>query len=144
MQDTEINEVILFQIEQASKQAKKFSQQILDEMQLGITIDQWVLLKIIEEAHELSQKELADRSLRDPASITRTLNLLEKKGLIRRRNIEGNKRQYCIVLTEEGKQFVEKLLPLVLNLRAQSIQGFSSEELQQLSSMLERIRKNMM
>ena len=54
----DINRVILFQIDQTSKIAKQYSQRELDRRELGITVDQWVLLKIIEESAPLSQKEL--------------------------------------------------------------------------------------
>ena len=139
----DINRVILFQIDQTSKIAKQYSQRELDRRELGITVDQWVLLKIIEESAPLSQKELGTRSKRDPASITRTLDLLAKKGLIERAAMENNRRQYNILLTPAGASFVRANMGMITGLREQSVQGFSPEELQQLHSMLKRIQENM-
>lgn len=139
----DINQVILFQLDKTSKVAKQYSQKKLDELDLGITIDQWVLLKVIHENSPLSQKDLAIKALRDPASITRTLDILEKKRLIVREAIKGNRRQYDIILTKEGNAFVDHNMALVTSLRELSVKGFSNEELKTLSSYLLRIQENM-
>lgn len=61
-----IEDVILFQIEQASKASKLFSQREFDRLGIEITVEQWILLKIISESEDLTQKELANKSSRDP------------------------------------------------------------------------------
>ena len=138
-----IEDVILFQIERTSKVSKIYSLREFDKINFGITIDQWILLKIIEENEQLSQKQLAKLSSRDPASITRTLDILEKKEFIKREPIPGNRRQYNIILTQQGKQFVEDHLETVISHRKKSIEGFSTEELQQLRLMLLKIQQNL-
>lgn len=138
-----LDSVILFLIDQTSKTAKRFSQREFDRRGLGITVDQWVLLKIIEENDGLSQNELAEKSKRDGASITRTLDLLEKKNLLQRQAISGNRRQYSIVLTPNGKEFIALNMPMVNEQRAISMAGFSDQEIEMLKSMLLRIKENM-
>ncbi len=139
----DLNDVILFQIERTNKTAKQFSQKEFDRIGLGITVDQWVLLKIIEKHQPLSQKELAIQSLRDPASITRTLDLLEKKAYIVRAAIADNRRQHNINLTPAGEKFVQDNMELVNTHRQQSTAGFTSEELNSLKTMLLKIQQNM-
>ncbi len=80
----DIESVILFQLDKTSKTAKQYSQREFERLGLGITVEQWILLKIIHESDDISQKELADQSFRDPASITRTLDLLHSRGFIDR------------------------------------------------------------
>jgi len=143
MQKQNIEALIAFQIDKTNKLAKLSSQRVFDEAGLGITVEQWVLLKIIEESEQISQKELADKSLRDPASITRTLDILSKNGFIIREPIPENRRQYNIILTPTGKKFVNKHLNLVKNLRKNMIAGFSKKELETLTAMLDKIQKNM-
>jgi DNA-binding MarR family transcriptional regulator len=138
-----IEDVILFQLDKTNKNAKMYAQREFDRLQLGITVDQWVLLKIIEESEQLSQIELAEKSLRDPASITRTLDLLEKKLLLRREPIIDNRRQYRVALTRQGKAFVRKHMAMVIRHRKRSVRGFSAQELEQLKAMLLRIQENM-
>ncbi len=143
MADKEIENVILFQVDQTSKASKIYSQRELDKLGIDITIEQWVLLKIIEEKAPLSQKELAEKSLRDPASITRTLHLLEKKQLITREAIPNNRRQHNLFLTQQGVNFVNENMTLVRQLRKKSIEGFTQNELKTLSKLLLRIQQNM-
>lgn len=138
-----LDNIILFLIDQTSKNAKRYSQREFDQRKMGISVDQWVLLKVIEENPGLSQKELADKSIRDGASITRSLDLLEKKKLIKRVEIPDNRRQYQIHLTETGRLFIQEHMQLVNQHRAQSLAGFSAEEIEVLKSMLVRIQKNM-
>jgi DNA-binding MarR family transcriptional regulator len=139
----DLGKVILFLIDQAGRAAKQYSQREFDRLKLGITVDQWVLLKIIEQNDQLSQAELAKESLRDPASITRTLDLLEKKELASRVSIEGNRRQYTLMLTKKGRQFISENMELIRKHRDKSITGLTKKELKDLASMLIRIKQNM-
>jgi DNA-binding MarR family transcriptional regulator len=138
-----IEDVILFQIEKASKMAKIYSQREFDRLKMGITVEQWILLKIIEENNGLNQKELALKSLRDPASITRTLDLLTKKDFIERKPVKNNRRQYSICLKKEGEKFIKTFLPVVTSHRTKSINGISNQELKKLSEILKKIQNNM-
>ena len=138
-----LESVILFLIDQTSKTAKRFTQRELDKKGWDITIDQWVLLKIVEEANGLSQNELAGKSHRDGASITRSLDILEKKNYLERKATPEDRRQYKISLTPEGSAFILKNMPLVNKYREKSLQGFSLEEIASLKEMLLRIQKNM-
>lgn len=138
-----IENVILFQIDKTSKISKLYSQREFDRLNMGITVEQWILLKIIEENNGLTQKELADMSLRDPASITRTLDLLDKKGFVERKAVLENRRQYSICLTETGMAFIEQHLPIINSHRAKSIDGMSQNELDTLNKLLLKIQHNM-
>jgi DNA-binding MarR family transcriptional regulator len=138
-----LEEVLLFQIDQTNKIAKQYSQKEFDRLGFGITVDQWVLLKIIDESEELSQKELAAKSFRDPASITRSLDILQKNDLIARMNVSGNRRSYNIRLSVHGMKFVAKNMGLINAQRAKSIEGFTHDEASKLLSMLLKIQKNL-
>jgi MarR family transcriptional regulator, transcriptional regulator for hemolysin len=139
----ELKTTVLYVIDQTTKIAKQYSQKEFDLLGIGITVEQWILLKVVEEKSGLSQNELAKETNRDPASITRTLDLLQKKGLIIREAIADNRRQYNIMLSQEGIAFVKQNMPLINDMRNISIKGFSKEEVESLISMLYRIQKNM-
>jgi MarR family transcriptional regulator, transcriptional regulator for hemolysin len=139
----ELETTVLYVIDQTTKIAKQYSQKEFDLLGIGITVEQWILLKVVEEKSGLSQNELAKETNRDPASITRTLDLLQKKGLIIREAIADNRRQYNIMLSQEGLDFVKQNMPLINDMRNISINGFTKEEVDSLISMLYRIQKNM-
>jgi MarR family transcriptional regulator, transcriptional regulator for hemolysin len=139
----ELETTVLYVIDQTTKIAKQYSQKEFDLLGIGITVEQWILLKVVEEKSGLSQNELAKETNRDPASITRTLDLLQKKGLIIREAIADNRRQYNIMLSQDGINFVKQNMPLINDMRNISIKDFSKEEVDSLISMLYRIQKNM-
>lgn len=139
----DLSSVVLFQIDKTSKIAKRYSQRLFDQKDWGLTVDQWVLLKIIEQHAPISQKELSGLSMRDTASITRTLDLLEKKEFVERQAVPNNRRQYNIELTEQGQAFIDKHMTQVRETREQSLEGFSEKEISMLSNFLLRIQSNM-
>ncbi len=135
-----IEDVILFQIDLTSKVSKQYSQKEFNKLKLGITVEQWVILKIVAESNNLSQKELAKKSYRDGASITITIDLLEKKEFLIRKSIPNNRRTYNVCLTKNGEQFIEKHIDLIKEHRNRSIKDITDEELNILSSLLLKIR----
>jgi DNA-binding MarR family transcriptional regulator len=138
-----LESIILFQIDKTSKVSKLYSQREFDRLGMGITVEQWILLKIIEENDGLTQKELADKSLRDPASITRTLDLLNKKSFVERVPVENNRRRYSVCLKKEGRAFIKKYMHVISNHRAKSIEDISKKDLDLLTQLLGKIQKNM-
>ncbi len=139
----DLSQVVLFMLDQTNKLAKQYSQKELDKRGADITVDQWVLLKLIEQDPGLSQRDLAEKSIKDPASITRMLDLLEKKRLIQRESIKGNRRQYSISVSHDGQEFIEKYMKMVQKHRAKSLEGFSKKEVNKLKEMLLKIQLNM-
>ena len=143
MYENNIERTILFQLEKTSKASKSYAQREFDKINLGITIDQWGLLQLIHETEELSQKELAEKSMRDPASITRTLVLLENKGLINKKDTKNDKRLHKIFLTKKGKDFIENNNHNIAAVKRNTIAGFTDGELSILNSLLERMEVNL-
>ncbi len=139
----QLDNVVNFLLEQTVRQMRSYAQRQLDILQTGITVDQWVLLKIIEERKQISQVELAQVAQKDTASITRILDLLQKKGLIQRIDDEYDRRKYMISLTTEGIEFVMRNLPIIDRLRGQIVQGLSEEEIRSLKHVLAKIRQNL-
>ena len=141
--NTPLHSVPSFVMEQTVRIVKRYSQNMFDKLGLGITIDQWVLLKIIHEQAGLSQKEIATESARDSASITRTLDLLEKNGFIARKSLPNNKRQHTIHLTSQGSTFVKENMTLIEDIRNRSTNNLSEKDIKTLLNTLRTIQKNM-
>ncbi len=139
----EIDKVILFQLDKTSKIAKMYSQREFDRMGIKITVEQWILLTIVNEFDGLTQKELAEKSFRDPASITRTLDLLNERGFIERKSVPNDRRQYNICLKQEGTEFIKQYLHIIETHRANSIEGLSDNDLKELDRILKKMQQNM-
>lgn len=142
-QEIKLHEVIFFSIDQTNKKIKQYSQKKFSDSGLDITIDQWVLLKLIDENPDISQTRLAELAVKDTASVTRILDILEKKKLLSRNNNSEDRRKFTISMTEDGKNFITKHMPLVLELRKQGIKGINGEDLKTLRKLLKKIAENM-
>lgn len=125
-------EAVLYQIEQANKKARRYSQRRMDEAGMDINVDQWVLLKIISESDGLSQSDLANKSLRDAASITSSLDALEKKQLIRRIRLPENRRQHKLVF--EKKRAMKNVIIFIVGLLTPAL-GFCQLDSLELDSL---------
>jgi len=142
MIDSDLNEVILFLIEQTNKKAKQYSATKFAERGIDITVDQWVMMKLIQEKPGLSQSEIAKETFKDAASITRILDILVGKDLVRREPVPANRRQFSIHLSDQGDAFISEHIDFVQQLRDQSIKGLSEEEILILTKSLLQIQKN--
>jgi DNA-binding MarR family transcriptional regulator len=140
--DTNLNHVVNFLVEQTARQIRGFGQRHLDALGAGITVDQWILLKIIQEKGQISQVEMAQMAQKDTASVTRILDLLQKKGLIQRMDDDFDRRKYMVSLTPSGEEFVARILPVINQIRAKIVEGISKEEILSLKNVLDKIRRN--
>lgn len=138
-----IEDVIFYTLDHTFRTKQKAAQVYFDSLNMDITPEQWVVLKIIDQYSGISQKELADRAAKDTASVTRMLDILEKKGMIVREDDSSDRRKFCIVPTREGKKFIQDHLKYVKDFRKKALKDFSSEDIKQLKSLLEKMQINM-
>jgi MarR family transcriptional regulator, organic hydroperoxide resistance regulator len=125
-----LDEVIYFLCERMMRRARDYSKAAFAAQGFDISIDQWVILKRISEAEGISQVDLANATYKDPASVTRILDILEKKGWAERQADENSRRAYKIYLTTEGAKFVAQMLPLVVDIRQKGAENLTAEEIQ--------------
>ena len=142
MIDQKLEDVYFFWIDRTVKAYRGYSQQELNKLGVKITSDQWVVLKRISEEEGINQKEVANSTFKDPASITRIIDGLEKKGWVERKTGNTDRRSFELFLTKEGKKLVKKVLPLAVDMRAQGLKGITQNELQALKVILNKITKN--
>ena len=101
--------------------------------QFGITGQQFNILRILKGQYPNSilATEIKHRMLDKNSDVSRLLNRLEKKNLIRKKSCEYDKRATDIFISEEGLELLEtvnkeqKKLDGVLNLNEEEAQGLS-------------------
>lgn len=95
--------------------------------QHGVTFGQWIFLRILWREEGLPQRELSLRAnLTEPTTHT-ALKKLEAQGLIRRVNVDGNKRRQHAFLTDKGKALREVLEPLAVEVNEAALAGLPPE-----------------
>ncbi len=109
---------------------------------LGITAQQAALL-LRSSRQETSPNQLAQLLGTDTAGMTRLLDRLEGKGLIRRQRHPDDRRSIVIELTGEGRALLPRLGPVFGRITRQLLAGFSAADVRQVSQMLQRMLGNL-
>jgi DNA-binding MarR family transcriptional regulator len=108
-----------------------------------VTSEQWGVLKRLYEIDHVSQKELSERADKDQATLTKILDLLEKRDLVIRMQNPDDRRAFLICITEKGKKLVEELIPLVEDLFARITGSINQEQLEIYVSVLSHLQQNL-
>ncbi len=102
----------------------------------------------LHEQGPLTQVALAGLMMRDKTTITRRIDGLVKKALVKRIPHPDDRRYFHIVLTDKGKAAMDVLLPLVRDFQQEVLDGISEEHraitmqtLQHISHMLMQKKK---
>lgn len=131
---------LLFEIEQLKR--NKVQDFLLS---IGLTPGEGqarILMSLAASEH-VSQRKLADECMLDVTTMSRTLDRLERQGLIERKRDPGCRRAYRISLTEAGRMKAEVVKEGFARLEEMLFDGFGQEELEQLAEELGKIRDNL-
>jgi len=137
-----LSDIIFYSIEKSIKTYRQFAQKNIAKAGIEITIDQWLVLKTIEEDNSISQKDIAFKTFKDVASITRIIELLVQKGYLSRNLKSQDRRRFELTLTNEGNDIIKKMQPYIQINRTQALKNITDEELMNLQSTLLKIISN--
>lgn len=96
---------------------------------IGLSVPQCDVLTTLTEAEGISQQELAKRLYVTKGNISGLLDRLERAGLVERRSIAADRRQYAIYLTEPGRAAAGKAIAVQHALIAATLGKLSPESL---------------
>jgi DNA-binding MarR family transcriptional regulator len=105
---------------------------------LGISSAQYVILVNLASGVD-SASGLCRSVSYDPGAMTRMIDRLEKKGLVRRVPCSEDRRVMRLALTEEGKEVYPHLVERAAKVLNDRLRGFTRDEVRQLESLLERM-----
>lgn len=117
---------------------------ILKKAKSDITIDQFIILKLLSILGSLTQQETAEMLYKDKSNLSRMLDVLEDKGYITRLVDVKNKRIVKVLsITEKGLKYVEKATLIAEKLHSSALQGVSDEEIETVKRVMKKIRDNL-
>jgi MarR family transcriptional regulator, multiple antibiotic resistance protein MarR len=102
-----------------------------------------IVMMRVEKDKALTKAELADRLNFEPASLTRSLNRLVKRGLLHRYTDPADKRYIRIELTPAGKELTQTLKQKMLSVWNQVLGECDPVEITQFIRILEKARNNL-
>ena len=107
-----------------------------------VTPEQWSLLMCLDEHDGITHKDLAQRADKDPANITRLVDQLERKELVRRAANPGDRRSQLLYVTDNGRKIARTLAPIEADFVKQMLTGISEEEILAFMAFMDKIIKN--
>jgi DNA-binding MarR family transcriptional regulator len=109
---------------------------------LELTAMQWEPLLLLFNHRVDTVAALARESQVNCGAMTRMLDRLEQKELLRRQRSEQDRRVVNLQLTEKGQTVGKDLLPLVRKELQRHLSDFTDEEISTLIGFLNRMLKN--
>lgn len=133
---------VLYSIEQAIKEYRKLSQKNLLKIVNDITVDQCLILIILNKDATIYQNELANLIFKDKASITRMIELMVKNGYLIRAVDSEDRRKFNLEVTDKGRKTLDLIDPIIKLNRKTALNGLSLEEIALLDKILNKIINN--
>jgi DNA-binding MarR family transcriptional regulator len=108
--------------------------------QYGLTVSEWRVLSLIAHAKRLPFAELVVQSTSDKSLVSRTLRLLEARGLVAVL-AEGNtpRKKLTCLITEAGDALHAQVIPIARRRQAEMILCLSPEERQVMLRSLQKL-----
>lgn len=131
-----------FKIDTTVKRIRAFMQRGLTDAGIDLTVDQWVVLDHIHPTPGISQNDLAIITAKDAPTITRILDLLVYKGLIKRQMSEFDRRKFSIFLTEEGEKLHQEAFHVIAEIRKKAWLNLTDNDYEHLVRIMDQIYEN--
>lgn len=112
------------------------------EARIDITPDMYLILRCLWESEGVNQQELADQTAKDKASLTKLINNLESRKLVRRTHDSQDRRNKLIMLTPKGRKLKDKVYPLALEIAKTAEKSISRQQIDATRVILETIYDN--
>jgi DNA-binding MarR family transcriptional regulator len=109
----------------------------------GLTRSQWWLLSFVVYFDGSTQQQLADLMDAGKAGVTKLIDKLESKGLVKRVADAADARQKRVFLSSRVKPLAEEVEHEITKVAEASLVGFSDAEITQLNTLIMRIRGNL-
>jgi len=110
---------------------------------IDVSQEQWTLLSELWQKEGLTQQDLAVRTYRDKPAVTRLIDNLEKKDLVRREAHESDRRTNRVFLTEKGRRMESVATEMVHRTISEAVGGIPGEDLLVLKRTLYRVFDNL-
>lgn len=137
-----LDNVFFYNLDKVTRLYRQFAQRNLTKAGLDITIDQWLVLKTIQENADISQQQLAKAVFKDVASVTRIIDLLVTKEFLFRKEHQEDRRRFALAITKKGMEMLRLVSPLSASNRKKALEAVTDKEIQAAQKILKKIIDN--
>ncbi len=111
-------------------------------MSCGLTSNEFTLIRCFVDQEEWTATELTDVLPADASRISRLVDGLVSRGLLRRRRRTDDRRVVRLLLTDAGSSAVREVVDLVTEYEAQLLHGVTDDQRGAMAAVLERMLAN--
>ncbi|MBQ8168382.1 MarR family transcriptional regulator [bacterium] len=140
MKETDITQTLMFSLDQASRVARVSGMRFFEKCSdLDITFNEYFLINMLHAHPNIHQRSIAKLMLKGTANLSRDLEKLEKRGLLKRNLTTKDKWMVkTLMLTEKGEEIRQKAMELAQDRINKIQQIYSPEEYAQFKEFLAR------
>jgi len=109
----------------------------------GLSIPEWRIIANLGRMGPLGAGALADRSSLDKPKLTRALQRLEARGLIKRATVAEDRRRATLALTRQGGRIYRAIEPAALEWQTRLLEALSEVERAALLEMFGRLERQL-
>jgi len=107
-----------------------------------VSAAQWLVVLLVGQNAVSSASGLCEMLIHDPGAMTRLLDRLESKGILKRVRSAEDRRTAQLELTDSGKALYPKIISAIVDANNGLLRGFSRDEVSQLEGFLRRMLAN--
>lgn len=144
MTDVKLENIINHKVAILALLMKRQVFKILADNNLEITPDQWVVMYYLWEENGLSIGEIARRSKKDFANVTRIVDKLEKRKYVTRRKSKKDSRSYNVFILKKTEKIKKEIQNIWKQASDIALSGISISEQKQLMRILTKIENNVL
>ena len=137
-----LDDALAFRLNRTNRLLRTHLARFLDRHVPGISPEQWFILARVAQGPRVRQVDLAERVLADPPNVSRLVDALVARGLVRRSPDPADRRSWLLSLTKQGRQVTARLLDHTIIERQLVFDGIA-DELDALAAALDRIDANL-
>lgn len=138
-----INNNTYFLIELTARKIRQYGQNVLKSQGVDITIEQWLVLNVINENESINQIYVGEKLIKDKPTISRMVNQLEKKEFIIKTISSTDSRKVELSISKKGRELINSIYPIIEKVRFTGLSKLSEKEKENIETILEKIRKNL-
>jgi DNA-binding MarR family transcriptional regulator len=121
---------------------RQFLQKKFRENNIDLTYEMQQIMACLWKTDGVKQQDLADKTLKDKASLTCLIDNLSKRNLVDRYEDPNDRRSKLIFLTAEGKELGKKIEPWVAELFSIVTKNVKTVSIKQSMDMVQQMIEN--
>ena len=134
----------LYWVNRLSFLSRKTLSQKFEDNGLFISTEEWAILLILWSKGEQTPSALADVTFRDRTTITRLIDQMVKKGIVKRSHDDKDRRRVLIMVSEKGRKLEQELVPIAREMIGIATKGLSPQDIETTINTLKHMTDNLL